>query len=102
MSSLDNEPGGADHEDYQRDDLSGIVFDVSGSQVHVRFLNYNSMNCQLVIRADGSLAIDPSGIPKPRTPQIEASPTPGPEGAYESTAEEFDDELHSPRKELEE
>lgn len=70
--SLDNTPGGEDHEDYQRGDLSGLVVDMRGDQVTVRFLEHGTMSCRIVTRFDGSLAIDPSGIPKPRIPKLRA------------------------------
>jgi hypothetical protein len=80
-------------------DLSGLVYDISGDMASVRFMQHGTMRCRIVVRADGSLAIDASGIPQPK-PQIEARPIPA---AYDADAEEMtaDDELPAPRKELE-
>lgn len=55
-------------ENYQRGDLSGIVYSMGDDMVRVRFLDRSShagksMSCRMVVRADGSLAIDPSGLP---------------------------------------
>lgn len=74
----DNAPGGEDHEDYRRGDLSGVIYDVSDGMASVRFLEHGAMRVNLVVRADGSLGIDPSGIPKPRRPRL---PAPAPEGS---------------------
>lgn len=85
----DNAPGGEDHEDYQRGDLSGLVVDMNGDMVTVRFLEHGTMTCRMVTRFDGSLAVDPSGIPKVRTPRLPDSISAGDRS-----------ELPSPRKEL--
>lgn len=65
----DNAPGGEDHEDYQRGDLSGIVMDLFDGMVKVRFVGDHEgqiMSCRLVVKADGTIGIDPSGLPKVR------------------------------------
>jgi hypothetical protein len=55
-------------ESYRRGDLSGIVIDMGDDMVSVRFLDSSShpgvvTRCRMVVRADGSLGIDPSGLP---------------------------------------
>lgn len=64
-------------EDYVRSDLSGIVVDMGDMFVNVRFIEHGSrvMNCRMVVRADGCLAIDPSGLPVPREPREQARAT---------------------------
>lgn len=57
-------------EDYVRGDLSGIVVNVELDMVTVRFLDRSdyrgkTITARLVTRVDGSLAIDPSGLPHP-------------------------------------
>lgn len=52
---------------HDRGDLSGIVYDVSGEFVAVRFIEGSDHAGQtgrfrMVVRTDGSLAIDPSGL----------------------------------------
>lgn len=70
--TLDNAPGGEDHEDYERGDLSGLVVDIDGDHATVRFIHFGVMTCRIVTRVDGSLAIDPSGIPKQRIKRLPA------------------------------
>lgn len=57
-----------DVETYKRGDLSGIVISMDGELVRVRFIDASdhpgvTMSCRMVVRADGSLAIDPTGLP---------------------------------------
>lgn len=72
MTPVDNSPGGEDYEDYERGDLSGIVMDMYDGMIRVRFVGDHSTTqaVRLVVRADGSLGIDPSGLPKVRQRRI--------------------------------
>lgn len=68
-------------DNYQRGDLSGIVTDMGDDMVNVRFLDRSdhagkSLRCRMVIRADGSLGIDPSGLPVRHPPEQAALPIP--------------------------
>lgn len=52
---------------HDRGDLSGIVYDISGDMIAVRFIEGSdhageSGRFRLVVRTDGSLSIDPSGL----------------------------------------
>lgn len=59
-------------DDYYRGDLRGIVFNISGDMVGVRFLDGRSSSAmRLVTTEEGLLKIDPSGLPVPTRSPVE-------------------------------